>query len=97
MTTVRQVGATDGIFWRTVMWAAIGGLLLLPAVAMRFTTEVTWDRTDFAAAALLLVGSGLAFELCSRMTTSPGYRAVAGMIVFAAAAVAWADAAVGIF
>ena len=79
------------------MWRAIGVLLALPAVAMRFTSEIAWTGTDFAAAAILLVGSGLAFELLCRWTNDRRYRAVFGMAILMTTAAIWAEGAVGIF
>ena len=29
--------------WRVIMWGTAAFLLLLPAIAMQFTGEVTWD------------------------------------------------------
>lgn len=72
-------------------------LLLVPAVAMQFTTEVTWGPGDFAAAAALLFGAGMVFALGSRRTKSARQRFAVGLIVFGALAVVWAELAVGVF
>ena len=32
------------------IWSVCGGLLLLPLLAMQFTTEVNWNLTDFLVA-----------------------------------------------
>ena len=79
------------------MWTAIGGLLLLPLVAMQFTDEVRWDGADFAAAALLLGGAGIGVELVFRMTSRRRYRAALSALILGAVGLIWADAAVGIF
>ena len=62
-------------------------LLFIPAVAMRFTDEVNWGPEDFAAAGLLILGSGLACTLASRLVQDRVLRllAVAGIVLFAAA------------
>lgn len=82
--------------WRRWMWVGLAGLLLLPAVAMRFTAEVNWGLEDFAAAALLLGMMGGGVELASRMAVRPVWRMITGVAVVAAVALIWADAAVGI-
>ena len=84
------------IGWRRMMWSALAGLLLLPAVAMPFTREVNWGPADFAAAAALLGGLGLAVEGSVRLIHSPRIR-IAAIIVSALTVVTiWADAAVGL-
>jgi len=83
--------------WRLALWAAIVALLVLPAVAMRFTTEVDWTRSDFATAALLLVGVGLAVELAARLITRPSLRAAAIILAFLVGMLIWAVGAVGLF
>ena len=52
--------------WRIAAWAAAALILLLPLVAMQFTEEVRWTASDFAAAAALLGGGALLFEIASR-------------------------------
>ena len=33
--------------WRPAIWGAAAFLLVLPAVAMQFTSEVNWTASDF--------------------------------------------------
>lgn len=72
-------------------------LLLVPAVTMQFTAEVAWGAGDFAAAAALLFGAGMAFVLWSRRAKRTRQRAAVGLLVVGALAVGWAELAVGIF
>jgi hypothetical protein len=71
-------------------------LLLAPAVAMRFTDEVNWGAEDFAAAALLLGGAGLALELAVIGSRSAAYRLGAGVAVAGALLLVWLCLAVGL-
>ena len=41
-------------------------LLLVPLIAMQYTTEVNWTVGDFLVAGVLLLGIGLAIELLLR-------------------------------
>ena len=82
--------------WRVAMWAAIGGLLVLPLVAMQFTREVAWTPFDFAAAAALLVGGGLAYEIAARKAASPRSRLLLGGVILGVVLLIWAEGAVGI-
>jgi hypothetical protein len=81
--------------WRIAGWSLVGLLLLLPAVAMRFTSEVNWTASDFLFAALLMGGVGGAFELAVRMTRSNFYRGGIGAALAAAFLIVWATGAVG--
>ncbi|MDX3899611.1 MAG: hypothetical protein QHC40_03725 [Sphingobium sp.] len=80
-----------------VMWMTIILLLLLPMVAMQFTREVQWDKSDFAAAALLLGGGGLAYEIGSRLLRTATHRLLLGALLLLTVGLIWADGAVGIF
>ncbi len=82
--------------WRPVMWSALAALLLLPAVAMPFTREMNWGPGDFAAAAVLLGGLGLAVEGAMRLIRAPRLRIAAIVASALAVATIWADAAVGL-
>ena len=78
------------------MWGLGGLLLLLPAAAMQFTSQVSWGAEDFLAAAVLIGGAGLAIELAVRLLRTPAQRWVAVSTVIAAALLIWAELAVGI-
>lgn len=72
-------------------------LLLIPFIAMQFTTEVNWTLLDFVVAGALLLGTGLMCELVIRKTNKSKYRIaliVALLLVFL---LIWAELAVGIF
>ncbi len=75
---------------------AVALILLVPLVAMQFTTEVAWSLFDFAFAGALLFGTGLAFELITRKAGSIAYRAAAGVALLAALLLVWINLAVGI-
>lgn len=83
--------------WRIPAWAVAALiLLLLPLVAMQFTDEVAWGPADFAAAATLLFGAGLTYELVARRMPSTAYRAAVGIAVATALLLVWMNLAVGI-
>ncbi|MBA4137791.1 MAG: hypothetical protein C0518_10785 [Opitutus sp.] len=69
--------------------------LLVPLVAMRFTSEVNWTASDFVIAYLLFAGAGFAYRL---VTTKAGHllhRGAAALGVFACLSLIWVNLAVG--
>jgi hypothetical protein len=81
---------------RAVAWGGAAALILLPLVAMRFTSEVDWDAADFLLAIGLFGGVGLMFELAVRMSPSRSYRAGVAVALAAAFLLTWINLAVGI-
>ncbi|WP_331010070.1 hypothetical protein [Sphingomonas sp.] len=71
-------------------------LLLLPLIAMQFTTEVRWDGADFALFAAMLAAAAGAYECLSARVENIAYRAAAGIAIVAAFLLIWANLAVGI-
>jgi hypothetical protein len=82
--------------WRPALWAILGVLLLLPAIAMLFTDEVRWSGADFVAAAAIFSVSGCAIELIVRFVDQLILRMTLVCGVITAAFAIWADDAVGI-
>lgn len=82
---------------RVILWGAIAALLLLPAIAMLFTADAAWGAEDFAAAALLLIGGGFAWEVAARRIATRRGRIIAALAIIAAVVLVWAELAVGIF
>ena len=75
----------------------IGLLLLVPLVAMRFTTEVNWTLGDFLIAGLLLLSTGFACELALRSFKKVQYRIAACAAILAAFVLVWGELATGYF
>ena len=88
--------ATSPAAWRVLGWGLIAALVALPAIAMQFTAEVNWTASDFVAAAVLLGGVGLAFELAVRASGHWAYRGGAAVALGLSLLLLWANAAVGI-
>jgi hypothetical protein len=82
--------------WRLALWVLLGGLLLLPAIAMLFTDEVRWTGADFIAAAAIFAVVGCAIELIVRFVDQSVLRMALVCGVILAALAIWADGAVGI-
>ena len=88
--------ARDGVgLWRVVGWGVAAALLLLPLVAMQFTSGVHWTPFDFFIAALMVGSVGLLFELAVRMNPDRFYRIGAGFALAAGFFLVWANGAVG--
>jgi len=79
-----------------VLWVT-AAILLVPAVAMRFSAEVNWGPMDFAVAAVLLAGTGLVYELAVQRIGNRMHRVAGGLALAAALLLAWAELAVGVF
>ena len=82
--------------WRLALWAFLGGLILLPAIAMLFTDEVRWTGADFIAAAAIFAVFGCAIELIVRFVDQSVLRMALVCGVIIAALAIWVDGAVGI-
>lgn len=82
--------------WSIAVWSAAAFLLLLPAVAMRFTGEVDWDETDFIVMGVLLTAACGTYELANRMSRNWAYRGGVGIAVVASFLLIWINLAVGI-
>jgi len=71
-------------------------MLLVPLVAMQFTSEVNWTGGDFIVAGVLLGGTGLLFELATSKLRSRRTRMIAGAVILLGFLFVWAELAVGI-
>jgi hypothetical protein len=71
-------------------------VLLVPAVAMQFSAEWDWGLFDFVFMGILVLGTGLAYELLARRAGTAAYRAASGVALAAAFILVWVNAAVGI-
>ncbi len=84
----------NGVFiWISL---ATGAILLIPLIAMQFTTEVEWAETDFIVMGCLLFGTASLFVLAARRTSRKHRLLIGGMFI-AAFLYLWAELAVGIF
>lgn len=76
---------------------AAAGILLIPLVAMQFTSEVNWNVADFIVAGALLFGMGTVLELTLRSLKKKSHRILAAISLLFALGLIWAELAVGIF
>lgn len=77
--------------------SCVAFLLMIPFIAMQFTTEVDWSPLDFIVAGGLLSGTGLACELALRKITNRSTRIGITIAVVIVTFLIWAELAVGIF
>lgn len=76
---------------------AVPTLLLIPLIAMQFSTGVDWKIPDFLVMGVLLLGTGLLCELVLRKVKSVMGRIIFCGIVLLVFLLVWAELAVGIF
>lgn len=72
-------------------------LLLIPLLAMQFTSDVVWTLSDFVAAGVLLLSTGLTCEFIMRKVKDIKYRIVICGVTLVMFALIWIELAVGIF
>lgn len=81
---------------RALLWGGAATLLLLPALLMRVSDEVTWDARDFIVFGAMLLAACILAEAALRRFR--GLAGIAGttLAVGAGFVLAWANLAVGV-
>ena len=84
---------------KVFLWIALatGLILLIPLIAMQFTSEVNWTLWDFRAMGVLLFGTASLFVLAARKIRNNSHRIAIGIAFAVALLYLWAELAVGIF
>lgn len=82
---------------KIALYAVPVALLLLPLIAMQFTTEVNWTFSDFLIGGILLFGTAGALDLVMRTVKSRRNRIILCVSVLLLLFLVWAELAVGIF
>ena len=72
-------------------------ILLMPFFAMLFTEKVKWSPFDFMVAGILLLSTGLLYELVLRKVSKTFLRIAICIAILIALLLIWAELAVGIF
>jgi hypothetical protein len=85
-----------GSRWTLIPWGGAACLLLLPFVAMRFTSEVNWSSGDFILMGAMLGLACALVETVVRLSGSWAYRLAACAAIGSAFLIIWANLAVGI-
>jgi hypothetical protein len=80
-----------------VVAAVTAAILMIPLVAMQFTSEVVWTGSDFVAAGVLLAVTGLVLVAALRRLRSARSRLIAAGVLAVCFLYCWAELAVGIF
>jgi hypothetical protein len=81
--------------WRPYMWGGAVALLLLPLIAMQFTSEVVWGPADFIVMGGMLGLLCFGFDLLARQSGSLSYRLGAASAVLGCFLLVWVNLAVG--
>lgn len=80
-----------------IILSIVTALLLVPLIAMQFTSEVDWGPFDFLVMGILLYGTGIACELVMRKFRNTAQRVLICGILLVLLFLVWAELAVGIF
>lgn len=75
----------------------VAALLLIPLIAMQFTTEVNWELMDFIVAAFLLLAVGFTIVYAIKKTAKSKYRFIILTAIIILFILIWTELAVGIF
>ena len=81
---------------RIVVWGTAAFVLLLPWIAMQFTSEVVWGFMDFIIFGTMLFVVCGSYEFITRMTGNRAYRLAVGIALMGAFFILWINLAVGI-
>lgn len=76
---------------------AAGVLLLIPFIAMQFSTGVDWSSGDFLIMGVLLLSTGIACEIVMRKIKKIEHRIALCAGILIVLFLIWAELAVGVF
>jgi predicted membrane channel-forming protein YqfA (hemolysin III family) len=72
-------------------------LLLIPFIAMQFTSEVKWTALDFIVAGILLLSVGFVIDFALRKFKTSKYRVAIIIGIIMTFFLIWLELAVGLF
>lgn len=81
---------------RMMVWGIAVFLLLLPLIAMQFTSEVNWKFGDFVVFSLMLLAVCGGYEFAARLTNRKAYRLAAGIVLIGVFLLTWIILAIDI-
>lgn len=93
-TATAETGGRNG--WRIARWSAAAALLCVPAIAMRFSSEVVWTASDYGVMATLLAATLGAYEFLVSRTPGFAYRAAGMLTTLGLFLLIWMNLAAGI-
>ena len=80
-----------------IILIALESLLLIPLIAMQFTSEVNWSQIDFFVFGVLLFVVGLLAEVVLRIVKQRERRFIWIAFLILVFLLLWAELAVGVF
>lgn len=79
-----------------ILAAFTAGVLLIPLIAMQFTTEVNWTFSDFLIAGTGISAAGLCYLFLRERAPNYSYRLASGFAIFSGLLLLWVNGAVGL-
>ena len=70
-------------------------ILLIPLIAMDFTSEVNWNGLDFLVMAMMLMGAGLTYVFIANLSSSYAYKLGVAITMLTSFLLVWVLLAVG--
>ncbi len=71
-------------------------MLLVPLVAMQFTSEMHWTLLDFIAMGAIVMSGGFAYVITARKFPDPAKRRILGVVFVLTILYVWTELAVGV-
>lgn len=83
---------------KSIIWLALitGAVLLMPLIAMQFTTEVNWTLSDFIVMGFLIFGTGITYLLITKKSADLMFRIAVAATCATGFLLIWMNLAVGI-
>lgn len=96
--SIARLHSLDDMHFKKILYPAVitALILLIPFVAMRFSSEVMWDRADFVIAGLMIFSAGLLCQIAIHSAKQNTLKAAYAMAIGTALLLSWMNLAVGI-
>ena len=78
------------------LMSGTAAILMVPFIAMQFTSEVMWTLSDFIFAGTLILGTGFAYLFVTRKSHTIAYKVAVGFALGTGFLLIWSNLAVGV-
>lgn len=89
---------TEQSLSKSIIYLVLGTtvILMIPFLAMQFSSEVVWTLSDFIFAGVLIFGTGFTYLFITRKAHTTAYRVAVGFALGTGFFLIWSNLAVGI-